>query len=184
VLSVRPPIDVSVVLSVRPSVDVSVVLFIRTPDDVSVVLSLRTLVDVSVMPSVRTKLYVWMSCTVVWSFWHNRAYQRIYRKDVATHHFFRNVCTKSGSLRFSQFCGCWLILSVYEFWLSFCKIVRSSVILLLPLCIIINIYSKNWEIQNKYHTVGKVPKSKMVETEAKCIPLTHIYMTVHLLGWE
>ena len=31
----------------------------------------------------------------------------------STHHFFRNVCTKSGSLRFSQFSGCWLILSVY-----------------------------------------------------------------------
>ena len=27
--------------------------------------------------------------------------------------FFRNACTKSGSLRFSQFSGCWLILSVY-----------------------------------------------------------------------
>jgi hypothetical protein len=26
---------------------------------------------------------------------------------------FRNACTKSGSLRFSQFSGCWLILSVY-----------------------------------------------------------------------
>ena len=36
-----------------------------------------------------------------------------------------------GSLWFSQFSGCWLILSVYI--LSLCKIVRSSVILLLPL---------------------------------------------------
>jgi hypothetical protein len=26
---------------------------------------------------------------------------------------FRNACTKSGSLRFSQFSGCWLILYVY-----------------------------------------------------------------------
>jgi hypothetical protein len=26
---------------------------------------------------------------------------------------FRNACTKSGTLRFSQFSGCWLILSVY-----------------------------------------------------------------------
>jgi hypothetical protein len=34
-------------------------------------------------------------------------------KSNSTHHFFRNACTKSGSLRFSQFCGCWLILSVY-----------------------------------------------------------------------
>jgi hypothetical protein len=31
----------------------------------------------------------------------------------STHHFFRNACTKSRSLRFSQFSGCWLILSVY-----------------------------------------------------------------------
>ena len=34
-------------------------------------------------------------------------------KSYSTHHFFRNACTKSGSLRFSQFSGCWLILSVY-----------------------------------------------------------------------
>jgi hypothetical protein len=32
------------------------------------------------------------------------------------HHFFRNACTKSGSLRFSQFSGCWLILSKH--WLK------------------------------------------------------------------
>jgi hypothetical protein len=31
----------------------------------------------------------------------------------STHHFFRNACTKSGSLWFSQFSGWWLILSVY-----------------------------------------------------------------------
>ena len=57
-------------------------------------------------------------------------------KSDSTLQFFRNSCTKSGSLRFSQLSGCWLILSVYilnEFWLSLCKIVRSSVILLLPL---------------------------------------------------
>jgi hypothetical protein len=34
-------------------------------------------------------------------------------KSDSTHHFFRNACTKAGSLRFSQFSGCWLILSVY-----------------------------------------------------------------------
>ena len=34
-------------------------------------------------------------------------------KSDSTHHFFRNACTKSASLRFSQFSGCWLILSVY-----------------------------------------------------------------------
>ena len=34
-------------------------------------------------------------------------------KSDSTHHFFRNACTKSGSLWFSQFSSCWLILSVY-----------------------------------------------------------------------
>ena len=34
-------------------------------------------------------------------------------KSDSTHHFFRNACTKSGSLRFSQFSGCSLSLSVY-----------------------------------------------------------------------
>jgi hypothetical protein len=34
-------------------------------------------------------------------------------KSDSTHHFFRNACTKSGSLRFSQFSDCWLLLSVY-----------------------------------------------------------------------
>ena len=33
-------------------------------------------------------------------------------KSDSTHHFFGNVCTKSGPLQFSQFSGCWLILSV------------------------------------------------------------------------
>jgi hypothetical protein len=35
-------------------------------------------------------------------------------KSDSTHHFFRNACAKSGSLRFSQFSGCWLILSFYS----------------------------------------------------------------------
>jgi hypothetical protein len=34
-------------------------------------------------------------------------------KSDSTHHFFRNACTMSGSLRFSHFSGCWLIFSVY-----------------------------------------------------------------------
>ena len=53
----------------------------------------------------------------------------------STHHFFRNACTKSGSLRFSVFrlLTDFVWLYTYEFWLSLCKIVRSSVILLLPL---------------------------------------------------
>ena len=34
-------------------------------------------------------------------------------KSDSTHFFFRNACTKSGSVRFSQFSGGWLILSVY-----------------------------------------------------------------------
>ena len=56
-------------------------------------------------------------------------------KSDSTHHFFRNVCTKSGSLRFSVFrlLTDFVCLYNYEFWLSLCKIVRSSVILVLPL---------------------------------------------------
>jgi hypothetical protein len=34
-------------------------------------------------------------------------------KSDSTHHFFRTACTDSGSLRFSQFSVCSLILSVY-----------------------------------------------------------------------
>ena len=58
-------------------------------------------------------------------------------KSDSTHHFFRNACTKSGSLRFSVFRLLidFVCLYTYEFWLSLCKIVRSSVILLLPLFI-------------------------------------------------
>ena len=34
-----------------------------------------------------------------------KAHQLSLKSD-STHHFFRNACTKSGSLRFSQFSGC------------------------------------------------------------------------------
>jgi hypothetical protein len=43
-------------------------------------------------------------------------------KSDSTHHFLRNACTKSGSLRFSQFSCCWLILSVYIRLISFSHI--------------------------------------------------------------
>jgi hypothetical protein len=58
-------------------------------------------------------------------------------KSDSTHHFFRNACTKSGSLRFHSFLVFdWFCLFIYLWvWLSLCKIVRSSVILLLPLFI-------------------------------------------------
>jgi hypothetical protein len=36
-------------------------------------------------------------------------------KSNSTHHFFRNACTKSGSLRFSQFSGFFVCLYNYEF---------------------------------------------------------------------
>jgi hypothetical protein len=75
-------------------------------------------------------------------------------KSDSTHIFFRNACTKSGSLRFSQFSGCWLILSVYilmSFDFPFCKIVRSSVILLLPLLSIRNGRVSYWVTNNILH---------------------------------
>ena len=62
---------------------------------------------------------------VVFSLQENRLYHELetlgsyimFRSSIprvaSIHHFFRNACTKSGSLRFSQFSGCWLILSVY-----------------------------------------------------------------------
>ena len=50
-------------------------------------------------------------------------------KSDSSHHFFRNACTKSGSLRFSQFSVVdWFCLFIYLWVLT-----RSSVILLLPL---------------------------------------------------
>jgi hypothetical protein len=55
-------------------------------------------------------------------------------KSDSTHHLFRNACTKSESLRFSQFSDCWLILSVYiltSFDFPFGRL--FGVILLLPL---------------------------------------------------
>jgi hypothetical protein len=57
-------------------------------------------------------------------------------KSHSTHHFFRNACTKSGSLRFFtvfRLLTEFVCFYSYEFWLSLWKIVRSSVILLLPL---------------------------------------------------
>ena len=57
-------------------------------------------------------------------------------KTDSTHHFFRNACTKSGSLRFSQFSGCWLILSVYilmSFGFPFVRLFGVRVIVSLPL---------------------------------------------------
>ena len=58
-------------------------------------------------------------------------------KSDSTHHIFRNACTKLGSLQFSVFrlLTDFVCLYNYEFWLSLYKIVRSSVILLLPLFI-------------------------------------------------
>jgi hypothetical protein len=65
------------------------------------------------------------------------SYVNIYKKCqlIPTINFFRNACTKSGSLRFSVFrlLTDFVCLYNYEFWLSHCKIFRSSVILLLPL---------------------------------------------------
>ena len=41
-------------------------------------------------------------------------------KSDSTHHFFRNACTKSGSLRFSQFSGVdWFCLFIYLWVLTF-----------------------------------------------------------------
>jgi hypothetical protein len=67
-------------------------------------------------------------------------------KSDSTRHFFRNACTKSGSLRFSVFrlLTNFVCLYTYEFWLSLCKIARSAVILLLPLFNAICLYRRLW----------------------------------------
>ena len=54
-------------------------------------------------------------------------------KSDSTHHFFRNACTKSEALRFSQFSGCWLILSVCILMSFDFPFVRLLGVLLLPL---------------------------------------------------
>ena len=58
-------------------------------------------------------------------------------KSDSTHHFFRNACTKSVITIFTVFrlLTDFVCLYTYEFLLSLCCIVRSSVILLLPLFI-------------------------------------------------
>jgi hypothetical protein len=78
-------------------------------------------------------------------------------KSDSTHHFFRNACTKSGSLRFSVFrlLTDFVCLYTYEFWLSLCKIVRSSVILLLPLFVLVD----EW---NSYTIVDR--QKKLIKT--------------------
>jgi hypothetical protein len=55
--------------------------------------------------------YRWLFsvCVLIWS----AIITKYILKSDSTHHFFRNTCIKSGSLRFSQFSGCWLIFSVY-----------------------------------------------------------------------
>jgi len=54
-------------------------------------------------------------------------------KSDPTHHFFGNACTKSRSLRCSQFSGCWLICLVVYLWVLTFPLEDCSVILLLPL---------------------------------------------------
>jgi hypothetical protein len=61
-------------------------------------------------------------------------------KSDSTHHFFRNACTKSGSLRFSQFSGCWLFCLFIYLWVLTFPLEDCSVILLLPL------FSCEWSI--------------------------------------
>jgi hypothetical protein len=79
---------------------------------------------------------------------------------------FRNACTKSGSLRFSQFSGCWLILSVYilmilTFPLQDCSEFGNFVIALiygfrLPLWCLQSFLSILWSI---FYKTVKIVKS-------------------------
>jgi hypothetical protein len=103
----------------------------------------------------------------------------------STHHFFRNACTNSGSLRFSQFFGCWLILSVYiliEFWLSLWKIVRSSVILLLSLFILRK--RQNQEIKTtKYIHRNQSSDNQTIRISNKIRKWKHAFEIVIVIGF-
>ena len=59
-------------------------------------------------------LYVKLKALASWTF---LSFTRFWRNSAlkfdSTHYFFRNASAKSGSLRFSQFSGCWLIFFVY-----------------------------------------------------------------------
>ena len=60
---------------------------------------------------------IWYACISsqndqIWQWFRVQRFWKIFRQSdptqyLNTHHFFRNACTKSGSLRFSQFSGCW-----------------------------------------------------------------------------
>ena len=65
--------------------------------------------------------YRWLFsvCVLIWS----AIITKYILKSDSTHHFFRNACTKSGSLRFSQFSGCWLIFfCLYTFDFPFVRL--------------------------------------------------------------
>jgi hypothetical protein len=54
-------------------------------------------------------------------------------KSDSTHHFFRNAVKVITVFTVFRLLTDFVCLYTYEFWLSLCKIIRSSVILLLPL---------------------------------------------------
>ena len=101
----------------------------------------------------------------------------------STHHFFRNACTKSGSLRFSVFrlLTDFLCLYNYEFWLSLCKIFRSSVILLLLLFSPYRpeILHRLWYFPIIWRCASRVPKIPMLEELDK-----KVRKTVRHLIWQ
>jgi hypothetical protein len=77
-------------------------------------------------------------------------------KSDSTRHFFRNACI-------TVFTVFWLLtdfvcLYNYEFWLSLCKIVRSSVILLLLL------FSKNENVRRFWNNIPRL-KIKILESQ-------------------
>jgi hypothetical protein len=57
-------------------------------------------------PSCLHDLVVFKDCKYNFRYSNNESGRFGALKSDSTHHFFRNACTKSGSLRFSQFSGC------------------------------------------------------------------------------
>jgi hypothetical protein len=87
------------------------------------------------------------------------------RIDISPH--FRNACTKSGSLRFSQFSGCWLILSVYIIMSFDFSFVRLLGVRVFSIIIRLQNIRENWNDNIKNVKMNYVGNSGHAGTERK-----------------
>ena len=110
----------------------------------------------------------------------------------STHHFFRNACTKSGSLQFTQFSRCWLILSVYilldcsefgNFVITLIRILKRFVLIRLLYNCILSISD-----MDKFHNYRSFIKqkikeiSKFVLNTLDRVAVSYVWMKYHMLA--